>query len=152
MPLIETTIRFKKLSPDAKVPTRKFSGDAGLDIYALETTYILGSEQAILRTGIVLANAPPNSVIQVWPKSGLDARLSLHTGAGIIDPNYRGEILILLKNMSKHSVVIESGDAIAQLIIIPCLRPQVEVTENIEITDRNIEGGIAEIAKLSASL
>jgi len=135
-------IKFKKLSPDAIVPTRKFKDDAGLDIYSLETVYIDTHSQAVLRTGIALAGAPESCVIQVWSKSGLDARLGLHVGAGIIDPNYRGEILVLLKNMTRHSVGISKGDAIAQLVIVPCMRPDVEIVETIEATERGGQGGI----------
>lgn len=141
------SIKFKRLHPEAKVPTRKFNLDAGLDIYAFETTYITARSQAVMRTGIALAGAPDNCVIQVWSKSGLDANLSLHVGAGIIDPNYRGEILVLLKNMSYYSVGINKGDAIAQLVIVPCMRPEIEIVEDVEATDRGEQGGINEMER-----
>lgn len=139
---MEATISFKIIHPDAKVPTRKFPKDAGLDIYALETTYISARYQVVMRTGIALASAPDNCVIQVWSKSGLDAQLCLHVGAGIIDPNYRGEILVLLKNTGWDSVGINKGDAIAQLVIVQCMRPEVVVVEEVEETDRGEQGGI----------
>ena len=138
------TIKFKRLSSDAIIPSRKFGGDAGLDVYALDTVYIDSHSQDVLRTGIALAGAPENCVIQIWSKSGLDARLGLHVGAGIVDPNYRGEILVLLKNMTSHSVGINKGDAIAQLVIVPCMRPQVEIVEELEATDRGGQGGITD--------
>jgi len=139
---MESTIKFKILHPDAKVPTRKYPLDAGLDVYALETIYISARYQCVMRTGIALAGAPDNCVIQVWSKSGLDANLCLHVGAGIIEPNYRGEILVLLKNTGWDSVGINKGDAIAQLVIVPCMRPDVEIVETVETTDRGGQGGI----------
>lgn len=135
-------IKFKKISPEARIPTRKFSLDSGLDIYALKTTYIPAREQAVMQTGIALASLSPYFVIQIWSKSGLDSRLGLHVGAGIVDPNYRGEILVLLKNMSDYPIGINKGDAIAQLVIVQCMRPDIEIVDDIEATDRGEQGGI----------
>ena len=135
-------IKFKQLYLEAKVPTRHFPGDAGLDVYSLDTVYIAARSQEVIRTGIALADAPDNCVIQVWSKSGLDANLCLHVGAGIIDPNYRGEILVLLKNTGWDSVGINKGDAIAQLVIVPCMRPEIEIVKEVETTDRGEQGGI----------
>ena len=84
------------------------------------------------------------SVLQIWPRSGTDAKLSLHTGAGIVDYLYRGEIKVLLKNQSDHMVEIHKGDAIAQAVIVPCyVGDVIEVTETNE-TDRGKSGGIGD--------
>jgi len=138
-------LKFKKLDPRAKLPTRKNSLDAGLDVFCLDVETIPANDQSIVRTGIGLADAPENCVIQVWPKSGLDAQFGLHTGAGIIDSGYRGEILILLKNMSDSWVRLEAGDAIAQLVVVPCLRPWIiEVVSPTE-SERGADGGITSV-------
>lgn len=145
--ILSPAVKFKLLHKDAIVPTRRFYLDAGLDVYALQTTYIAARRQAIIRTGIALADAPSDCVIQLWSKSGLDANLCLHVGAGIIDPNYRGEILVLLKNMGNESVGINKGDAIAQLVIVQCMRPDIEIVSEVEATDRGEQGGINEVER-----
>lgn len=136
---------FYKLRKDAKLPTRKYEFDAGLDIYTPVEVKIPPGDQAVIMTGLALAHAPKDVVIQVWPKSGLDARLCAHTGAGIIDSGYRGEILILIKNTSKkYWLIFEPGDAIAQLVVVPCEHPEVcETTIKPPATDRGASGGIA---------
>jgi len=134
-----------KLDESAKMPTRKFTKDAGLDIYSLNQVYIPAGEQAVVRTGIMMAGVTEDCVILVWPKSGLDARLGLHTGAGVIDSGYRGEILVLLKNTSKHNVMVEAGDAIAQLVTVPVLRPEVAPVYTVDLaTLRGNTGGITD--------
>lgn len=145
-------IKFIKMVPDAIVPSRKFLGDAGLDVYSLETVYIGAGKQEVIRTGITLAYAPPNSVIQVWPKSGLDAKFALHTGAGIIDANYRGEILIVLKNMSDFSICIEKGDPVAQLVVVKCVMPAIELVETSNETERGSSGGVASVVNNKGEL
>lgn len=133
-----------KLDKMSKAPTRHHKLDAGLDVYALNNIFIPGNDQAIVRTGIALAGAPEDVVILVWPKSGLDAKLCLHTGAGVIDPGYRGEILILLKNTCGQGVLVEKGDAVAQLVIVPCIRPEIELVSYFMPAQRGRRGGISD--------
>ena len=84
-----------------------------------------------------------NICYQVWPKSGLDAKYGLHTGSGIIDSGYRGEILVLLKNMSDNPIIISAGSPIAQLIPV-LIDPSYmeEVSDISEVSDRGESGGI----------
>ena len=134
-----------KSAEGAKMPTRKHTRDAGLDVYALHQIHIPAGEQAVVRTGITMAGVTEDCVILVWPKSGLDARLGLHTGAGVIDSGYRGEILVLLKNTSKHNVMVEAGDAIAQLVTVPVLRPEVAIVHTVDLaTLRGNTGGVTD--------
>ena len=135
-------IQFKRLTDTAKLPTRKNKHDAGLDIASIVNEIIQPRDQAIIRTGIALANMPHNFVIQVWPKSGRDVREGLHTGAGIIDSGYRGEILLLVRNMSDETIYIKAGDAVAQLVVLPCVFPQPKWTEDTSDTERGADGGI----------
>lgn len=136
-------LEFIKLDENAKLPTRKHKADAGVDVYALETVRIAANSQKAINTGIGLANCPNAYVLFVWPKSGLDTRYALHTGAGVIDSTYRGEILILLKNMSEFMWEIEAGDAIAQLVLVACPEYEIVEAQEVKTTDRGADAGIA---------
>jgi len=78
----------------------------------------------------------------IWPRSGLDAKFGLHTGAGVVDAGYRGEILVLIKNMGTEPYEIKRGDKIAQMV--PTSIPHIVIEEVTEIidTDRGESGGI----------
>jgi len=149
----------RKVHPDSIIPTRHHEGDAGVDLYALWSVTIHPWSQGVIDTGIELVELPQmddpqyggsnvplckgwRSVLQIWPKSGLDAKMSLHTGAGIVDYLYRGEIKVLVKNQSDRIVEIRKGDAIAQAVVVPCyVGDVVEVTATNE-TKRGKSGGI----------
>jgi len=144
------TFEVRKIHPDAIIPTRKHSADAGVDLYALWSVTVNPWSQGVVDTGIELVSLPlPNfgapdwiSVMQIWPKSGLDSGVALHTGAGIVDFLYRGEIKVLIKNQSDRIVEIKKGDAIAQGVIVPCYVGDIlEVSETNE-TERGKSGGI----------
>ena len=136
-------IQFKKIHEDAILPCRKHKGDAGLDVFALETFQLRRREQKVVQTGIVLAGCPDDVGLFVWPKSGLDAEFGISTGAGVIEPTYRGEILILVRNMSSFAIQIEKGDAFAQLVPLKLANEDVEEVDSLEETERGADGGIA---------
>jgi len=135
-------LKFRLLTEDAIAPTRKHSGDAGLDVYSNETITIASGDQTVVRTGVALADIPGNMMIQVWPKSGLDSKYGITTGAGVIDPGYRGEIYILLRNLGKKEYIIEKGSQIAQLLVVPVERPLVVIAKRSTETSRGATGGI----------
>lgn len=159
-------LSFRKVHPDATLPTRKHQYDAGIDFYSYEDERIAPWSQLVIDTGIELAELPVpgrtiplkhsgfdgtiyyplgnewRTVLQIWPKSGLDSRVALHTGAGIVDYLYRGRVLILVKNQSDSIIMIRKGDAIAQGVVVPCCVGEVtEITETNE-TERGATGGI----------
>lgn len=148
------TLSFRRVYPDAILPTRKHRFDAGIDFYSYEDERIAPWGQLVIDTGIELVELPEieifenvvwntwKSVLQIWPKSGLDAKMALHTGAGIVDFLYRGRVLILVKNQSDSSIMIRKGDSVAQGVIVPCYTGEViEVSETNE-TERGATGGI----------
>lgn len=156
-------IKFKKLFDQAIIPTKKFPTDAGWDVYSIEDVAISAHDQYMVRTGIQLAGVEEHHyvvndkwewetpfspvVLQAWSRSGMDAKKGLHVGAGIIDQNYRGEILVLLKNMSNQTQYILQGDKIAQLVPLYLPFSEVEEVEEVEETDRGESGGITEHLK-----
>jgi dUTP pyrophosphatase len=132
-------IRIKKLHPDAKIPTRHNSTDAGLDFYALEESVIKPGERALISTGISMA-LPPGHVALVWDKSGIATKHGVTTLAGVIDEEYRGEYLILMHNLSLHDFDIGKHMKIAQVLIQKVEKPELVEVEDLEDTDRGSGG------------
>lgn len=110
------TLRFAKLHPEVKSPARKHPSDAGVDIYADETITIAPFSAARVRTGLTF-DIRPDFMLLAKPKSGSDFIL----GAGVIDPGYQGEILIKVVNYQSQALIIQRGDALAQLVQV-CIR------------------------------
>jgi deoxyuridine 5'-triphosphate nucleotidohydrolase len=148
MPAKVNKIGFKKLSDKGIIPTRKFESDAGWDIYSAENLTIPAKAQAIIHTDVQLATCPPSIALQAWSRSGLDSKYGLHVGAGIIDPGFRGELLVCLKNMNSVEYTVKEGDKIAQFIPIQLPKVSVVEVQDIEDTDRGSAGGIMETANL----
>lgn len=124
-------IRFYKLHPDAILPTKN-SGDAGYDLYALETYIIRPGKRILIPTGISVNLAELQQQRHCWPsqfftpvglikdRSGVSSKTGLHTMAGVIDRDYTGEIRVLMVNLSidnNISATINKGDKIAQMVI-----------------------------------
>lgn len=130
-------IKIKRLCEEAIIPKYATRGDAGMDFYANETITIRSQERKLISTGIAIA-IPLGYVGLIWDKSGIATKQGLKTMAGVIDSGYRGEIKILVHNLSNETHIIEAGKKIAQMLIQP-----VEQREVIEVTelDNNTERG-----------
>lgn len=131
-------IKFKKLDKDAIVPKAQKEGDAGLDIYSLEDKVVWPGEQQSIRTGIAMA-IPSGFVGVVKPRSGLALKHQIDTKAGVIDSNYRGELVIVIRNDGIREYAFNKGDRIAQMLVIPCITGSMEV-EELDETDRGDSG------------
>lgn len=107
----------EKLDPYAFIPTKANPSDAGYDLYAFEETQIPAWESAIVTTKIRIS-MPPGYYGRIASRSGL-ATKGIEVGAGVIDNGYRGEILVLLRNLSNITYNAHKGDRIAQLILTP---------------------------------
>jgi dUTP pyrophosphatase len=115
-------LAFRKLSDEARLPTRAHDGDAGLDLYAIESARLGPGERAAVGTGVAV-EIPPGHAGLVLPRSGLAARhgIALVNAPGLIDAGYRGEIRVLLLNTDRtEPFEIEPGDRIAQRRVTPC--------------------------------
>lgn len=112
------TIKFKKLHNDAKIPIYKTSGACAADISIYEKVVIKPNEITFLKTGIAL-EIPQGYYISVYPRSSLCLKnhLIMPHSVGIIDEDYRGEIMIVYKNIGTDDVSFEAGERVAQLII-----------------------------------
>lgn len=134
----------KRLWAEAFFPTKKRPGDAGFDLYAAVETFVDVGKRKVIRTGISMA-IPPGYVGLIWDRSGLAANDGIKTMAGVIDSNYRGEILVTLLNTNPQELMapgfhVKQGDRIAQIIFQEV--PKVELIEvaSLDDTDRGADG------------
>lgn len=135
-------IPIRQLDPAAVVPSRAHPGDAGADLFAVETTKIEAGERVSVGTGIALA-IPEGWAGLVVPRSGLAARhgIGVVNGPGLIDAGYRGEIRVLLVNHDpSEGFLVEAGMRIAQLVFVPVPEIGFEQVEQLPETSRG-EGG-----------
>lgn len=137
------TIHVKLLRPGARLPAYGSSEAAGADLYAcLESPITVAPGQtAFIPTGIAL-EVPKNCAGLVYARSGLACKRGLAPAnkVGVIDSDYRGEILVALHNHGMEEQTIGCGERIAQLVITPVLRPGYEVAEELTDTQRD-QGG-----------
>ena len=129
--MIELPIR--RLRPDAELPTRAYTGDAGIDLSACERIVLAPGERALVPTGLSVA-IPDGYAGFVQPRSGLAARhgISIVNTPGLVDPGYRGELMVNLVNTdSRERFTVEVGMRIAQLVVIAI--PDVAVVEVDEL-------------------
>lgn len=142
------------LDEGAKMPTRAHPYDGGLDLYAPKTVSVQGCKysapingygygmvtigQKVIDTGVHV-EIPEGYVGFIKSKSGLMVNNGLLTD-GTIDAHYTGSIKVKLFNTSPKDYKINAGDKIAQLVIVPCLLPDLELVDHLEETDRG-DGG-----------
>lgn len=132
-------IYIQKINPDAKLPSLAYQGDAGIDLYSVEEVIIPSMENKAISTGIKIA-IPDGYAGFVWDKSGLALNSKIKTMAGVIDSGYRGEVKVVLFNLSKNEYKVEKGAKIAQLVIMPIINYELEEVEQLEETHRGEKG------------
>lgn len=134
-------MRFKKLNKNAITPNRANQNDAGYDLYSSseDNIPILPGCRSVVSTGIAM-EIPENVVGLIWPRSGLATKQGIDVLAGVIDSSYRGEIKVCLLNTSNDSVLIRSGDKIAQIVFQPYLTYAFEEVELLTDTSRGEKG------------
>ena len=142
-------ILVKKFDKNIKLPTYETSGSSGMDLVAYIKNKIIidPGKTAIISTGIAVA-IPKNYEIQIRPRSGLAAKkgISVLNTPGTVDSDYRGEIKIILINLSKKSFIVKSGDRIAQMILCPIVRGKLKEVNNLPKTLRG-KGGFGSTGK-----
>lgn len=131
------SIRIKRLDPRAVLPKRAHPEDAGMDLHLLESVEIPPGGGIRVRTGIAMEIAV-GFVGMVADRSSLAAK-GLKTAGGIIDAGYRGEIHIVLRNLTGGAVRLEAGDRVAQLLVLPVALPVIE--EVIELSETSRASG-----------
>lgn len=135
----------KKLNDKATIPQRQTAYSAGYDLCACldEPVTVKAGETAKIPIGISLElEGTKDAVLLIYARSSLACKLGLAPAncVGVVDWDYRGEIVVVLHNHSKKDYTINHGDRIAQLVITPIFTPEVEETAELSDTDRGAGG------------
>lgn len=130
-------IRIKKLHEDAKIPSYGTEHSAAFDLYSIDSLIINPNETKIISTGLSI-EIPEGKVGLIWDRSGLGSK-GINKHAGVIDPDYRGELKIVLHNHSNLQYRINKGDRIAQVLIQDCYKAEF-IEDNLSETERGYDG------------
>jgi dUTP pyrophosphatase len=142
-------VLIKKLNPDVEIPVYKTSGASGMDLMAFieEPIKIAPHSTYLVPTGLSMAFSEDYEV-QIRPRSGLAVKNSITVlnTPGTIDSDYRGEIKIILFNHGKEDFIINNKDRVAQMVLTPVIKMELEETDNLPDTLRG-EGGFGSTGK-----
>jgi len=138
-----TEILIKRLSKNIPLPKYETDGSSGMDIAAniKANIEIKPGKTVIIPTGLAVS-IPKNFEIQIRPRSGLAAKnqISVLNTPGTIDADYRGELKVILINLGDKSFVVEKGLRIAQIVLCPIIRANIEEVDTLENTKRGSGG------------
>lgn len=137
-------VKFKKINPYAITPTRAYKGDAGYDLYAFNQYIIKPGETIKVATGIIL-EIPEGYYMEIVPRSGISYKtmLRIANSPGIIDSGYRGEVMVLMNNISTdpfNIYTINRGDKIAQMILRKLEFYELQEAEVLSESERSNRG------------
>ena len=142
-------VLIKKLDPTVKLPIYKTNGASGMDLMAFikEPVSVKPKTSNLIPTGLSVAFSEDYE-IQIRPRSGLAAKnnISVLNTPGTVDSDYRGEIKVIIYNHGSENFVINNGDRIAQMILTPVIKMELEETNNLPETIRG-EGGFGSTGK-----
>ena len=142
-------VLIKKLDPTVELPAYKTEGSSGMDLMALvkEPINLKPNSSCLVPTGLAIAFSSDYE-IQIRPRSGLAAKnsISVLNTPGTIDSDYRGEIKVILFNHGKSDFLINNKDRIAQMILTPVIKMNLEETDDLPETIRG-EGGFGSTGK-----
>jgi len=122
-------VLFRKIDPDAALPSYAHPGDAGMDVRSVEDCVIPAGGRRLVHTGLVMV-LPPDAEAQVRPRSGLALKhgITVLNTPGTIDAGYRGEVGVILANFGEAPFAVEKGMKIAQIVVSPVVRAEIEET------------------------
>ena len=136
-------VLIKKLDPSVKLPEYKTSGASGLDLMAFikEPIEIKPKTSSLIPTGLSVAFSE-NYEIQIRPRSGLAAKknITVLNTPGTIDSDYRGEIKVIIYNHGNEKFLVNNGDRIAQMILAPVVKMELEEVNNLPESIRGKDG------------
>jgi dUTP pyrophosphatase len=124
-----------RLQPTATLPSRGSADAAGFDLYSVDHYVVFPGQRVVVSTGIGLQKLPDGTYGRIAPRSGLAVKHGLDTLAGVVDPDYRGEIKVVLLNTDMRvPFVIKPGYRIAQLIL-----EKYEVVDIVEVAETVVD-------------
>ena len=137
----EVDVKIFKADKRGVDPTYATDGSAGFDLYAIEDMIIKPGDNVKVKTGLVI-EVPFGYALMIYARSGIAAKtpLRLANGVGVIDSDYRGEIIVALYNDSMEDRIVYNGDRIAQIVITPYLHIEPNEVTELSDTERG-EGG-----------
>ena len=142
-------VLIKKLNPSVQLPSYKTDGASGMDLMAFikKPINLEPGKSCLVPTGLSVA-FPQEYEIQIRPRSGLAAKnnISVLNTPGTIDSDYRGEIKVILFNHSGDNFIIENNDRIAQMVLTPIIKMELEETNELPESIRG-EGGFGSTGK-----
>jgi dUTP pyrophosphatase len=124
-------LKIKLLNSHAKAPTKAHESDSGYDFYASEDVVVHPEGVTKVPTGVAL-QLPPNVWMKIEAKSGLATKQHIGVTAGIIDNEYRGEIIIAMVNYSKEFQMLKRGQKVAQGVLMPLVMATSEIVEEFD--------------------
>jgi dUTP pyrophosphatase len=133
-----STLPVKRLHPTARVPERAHPTDAGLDLSTVEAATLGPGEGKMLATGLAFA-IPTGFVGMIADRSSM-AKKGLKVAGGIIDASYRGEVRVVLWNLSREPLSVEPGDRVAQMLLVPVALAASHEVESLDETARGTGG------------
>jgi dUTP pyrophosphatase len=134
-------LQVQLLHPDARAPERTRPGDAGYDLRCVEAFALEPGERRLVPTGVAIA-LPAGIAGLVVPRSGLAVKhgISVVNGPGLVDPNYRGELRVILVNLGSERFEAQAGDRIAQLLLVPFVTPDLQLVDELPASERGTNG------------
>lgn len=143
MDILQTTVKIKKLTPSAVIPTYGTEFAAGADLYACVegSVTISPGETKFIQTGLAM-EIPSGLVGLVYARSGMACKKGVAPAnkVGVIDSDYRGEIVVALHNHSDAPLTVNSGERIAQIVYAPYYRAAFAEVEELEESERGAGG------------
>lgn len=133
-------LRIKELSSGC-IPQRAHAEDAGADLVSKEDVVIPAGGRALVGTGVAI-ETPEGMVSLVCSRSGLAAKHGVHVlnGPGVVDSGYIGEVFVNLHNAGREDFHIRAGDRVAQLLLVPVVYPEFEVSDSLGSSERGESG------------
>jgi len=139
VPESDSMLRVRHLSPRARTPTRATPGSVGYDLTSAISVGLLPGDRALVWTDLAV-EPPPGTYGRIAPRSSLAVQHGIDVGAGVVDPDYRGNLGVLLINNGPSPFMVQEGMRVAQLLLERAETPAIEIVLDLSETERGAGG------------